>query len=221
MLCGTAGTNATKGTLYVCPANGWYIPDPLLTFSKLFTRWRPEKICYEYVPRLGTGSDIAITWGFSEDPLYPETHSWTSSGNGYLPTEQQVGMLAGAVQFPAYIPQQCLDVKQKMIPWLYSTGADFNNPISNSDIVSDVRGQYCGVLVISGSENAAGTPSTTKALGAIYMEATFDFHELTASITADPSLMLARQLERECKREKEQKCYRSSSRERLGVIKGG
>ena len=195
LLCGLSGANNARGSLFICPANTWYFPDPISTFAKLFTKWRLESGCVEYVPRSATSNESSFTWGVSEDPIYPESHGMTTAVGGYVTTEAAVSCLPGATQFPCYIPSQCL----KLTPsgWLYSVAAELNTAIQGGDVVSDVRAQYGGVLLISASENTPGTPSSSNVRGAIYFEGTLDFHELSATITADPSLALTKQVEQD------------------------
>lgn len=186
---GTAGTSDSVGTLAMCPANSYYMSDPIFSFAKLFTKWRQQDLCFEYVPRCSTQDGNALTWGWTEDGSYGDSHGWSGGAGGYTPTESQVGMLPGATQFPAYVSMQCLRIRGGS-KWLYSTAADFTGAINSStDIVSDIRNQYSGVLCMSASDNSVGTINTTVVKGAIFVVGTFDFHELAAAITTDPSLM--------------------------------
>jgi hypothetical protein len=204
-------------TLYLCPANKFYTPGPLQVFAALFNRWRMENCCWEFVPRTagGTSSGISVTWGWSNDPVHPDTHGWAFTGGaGWIPTEAQVGTLPNATQFPAWIPQQCLRVKRQDPKWLFSAASNFGNNVDITDVVADVRDQYPGFLTMAGDENATGPPSTTVVVGQIYMEGTFEFSELTSTITTDPSLMglMPKARERKVREEPEEK--RSTSRTR-------
>jgi hypothetical protein len=185
------GGTQIQGTYFVCPANLFYTPAPLSTFANLFTSWRSDGVCFEFVPRAAGGSSngISMTIGWSEDPMYPDTHGWTNTSGGWLPTETQVSVLEQAVQFPVWIPQQCIKSPPKK-EWLYSVGADFNSRVDPSDFVADVRMQYSGLLAVSGSENTPGTPGTSVILGSLYMEGSCEFHELASPITVDPSTSL-------------------------------
>jgi len=187
------GVSNIAGTYFLCPANSAYMPAPLQTFANLFSKWRMEDVCFEFVPRVvgGTSSGFYMTWGWSNDPIYPDDHSWNNvSGAGWQPYESQVAMLPNAKQFPAWIPQQCMRIKSDDSKWLYSIASEFNTPVVGSDVPADVRSQYPGVMAIAGNENSPNTSaaSTTVLLGNIYVEGTFQFSELTSAITADPSV---------------------------------
>lgn len=186
LLTGSA-LNQARGAFYFCPANTFYFADPISTFARLFAMWKLDDGCIEYVPRCGTNDDRAFTWGVTEDPIYADTHGWASGTGGHIPTEAQVSSLPGATQFPTYIPQQC--IKLPPSKWLYSAAAEIATEVKGTDIVSDVRSQYSGALYIAGNENSTSTPSTIAQRGSIYFEGTIDLHELSATVTQDPSLL--------------------------------
>lgn len=188
------GSTVIAGTFAVCPANNFFFPAPLQTFASLFTKWKMENTCFEFVPRVagGTSTGLYMTWAWTNDPVYPDEHGWTySSGHGWYPLETQVAMLPNAKQFPTWVPSECMRVTtDDPKRWLYSIASDLNAPISTNDVVSDVRAQYSGMMVAAGNENTVNTSAanSTVMVGNIYVEGTFQFSELTAAISQDPSL---------------------------------
>lgn len=184
-----SGGTQTQGTHFYCPANVFYYPDPVNTFAKLFSMWKSNGVCYEFVPRVagGTTSGISLTVGWTEDPVYPDTHSWTNGSGGWQPTEAQVSVLEQAVQFPVWVPQQCIKVDAKK-EWLYSTAASFDTRVDLADEPADIRMQYAGILALSGSDNPPGTPGTAAVLGSLYAQGSVEFHELASPINRDPTL---------------------------------
>jgi hypothetical protein len=185
-------SNSNAGTYFLCPSNLYYSADPLYTFANMFSKWKMEGVCFEFVPRVsgGTGTGIYVTWGWSNDPVFPDSHGWNYLvGFGWQPTEAQVATLANAKQFPAWVPQECLRIKSDEKKWLSTVAADFNTAVSGADVVSDVRSQYSGMLCMGGNENSVSTASagTTVTVGNIYIEGTFQFSELSTGNVVDPS----------------------------------
>lgn len=167
---GENGIYEQGGYLPVCPSNPYYFPAPLCSFAKMFTKWKPESICFEYVPRADTGNRNALTWGFTQDPVYAETHGWAySSGDGWHPTEQQIASLPGATQFPVWIPSQCLEVGRIESKWLYGVSHEVPTALTSTDDPSDVRQQYSGALAVAATDNPSGTAGTRQNAGTIFI----------------------------------------------------
>jgi hypothetical protein len=187
------GVNNCLGTYFLCPANAFYTPAPLLTFALLFNRWTLLDGCAEYVPRVlgGTGSSYYITWGTIHDPEYPDTHGWTTTGTSWQPTEGQISTLDNSRQFPAWIPQQC--IKFRRSEKLYSVSSEYNTAVGTASEPAEVRQQYAGILAMAGNENANGTPSTEVVLGQLFLSGTYEFEEMSVSISQDPTLTARRE----------------------------
>lgn len=148
-----------KGSMYLGGVEE-YTPDPMFTFMTLFNEYRYLQACYEFTPRVkgGTTSNVSLTWCFNSDPCYPETHGIDTDGSGinfgFLPTEDQIGQMDGAIQYSAWVPDSCFDATPQLDKkWRYISGSDFNDAISLSDSSAVQRQTYAGVLLVSGDKN--------------------------------------------------------------------
>lgn len=153
-----------------------YAPPPIDALVNIHQEYYIDSCCFEFVPRVGTSRDLAITWAWMQDVEYPEAHSaftYVSSGGsgGFKVSEDALSALPSAKQFPAWAPEMCMDVSNMIEKkWRYTAGPDQgSNPFNPTDIAADQRMTYYGVLGMAGDQNS-GTASTSLFIGSLYVE---------------------------------------------------
>jgi hypothetical protein len=214
-----------------------YTPSMLLQLIELFTKNIWLDLCYEFVPRVasGTSSPYALTWAYVDDPMYAPSHSWVTNnpGNGLAvsATESQIASMEGAKQFPVWQPLACMRAgRLDKKTWQYVANPYFDdagafNPGDSSITPADVRMATPGMLAFSGSENtipSSGTNHTvvSTSVGSLFYTGKIVLSEYNPPISDDtPGLNRGGHISRrgrpyEEKKVSELDCQRSKSRTR-------
>lgn len=182
---------------YFLGGNSDYLAEPVWDILTMWSEFRHQNVCFEFTPRVqgGTSSGFAVTWGFSADANYAQSHSFvhlTSLGNGYQTDEQSIAQMDGSTQFPAWVPTSCYDCTSKLDrKWRYVNGPDQNTYFNPGDSAADQRQTYAGCLFMAGDENYRVDTSEVEEviLGSLYMKSIIGVREFTpvasASVTSE------------------------------------
>lgn len=157
-----------------------YAPPPIDALVNIHQEYYIDKVCFEFVPRVGTSNDLSLTWAWLRDVEYPEAHSsftYTTgpfTSGGFVVSEVALSRIPSARQFPCWAPEECMDVTREIDQmWRYTAGPDQGyNPFNPSDSAADQRQTYFGCLCVAGDLNESDEAKAALIVnvGSIYCE---------------------------------------------------
>jgi len=177
----------TGGQLYLLPTNSFYIPPPLLTFARLFQRYRLNGVRFEYATSIGTAQNTSFVMGFAADPGYPE--SCGATGPNFYVARPIVDQLPQCVKIPAWC-ESCMIDATITKEWKYLRGDEFNSQYSFANTADD-RMSYFGVLLVSlASIDSSIAVAATQTVGDLYMHYDIELVDLSL-VQSNPTTFLS------------------------------